>query len=621
MSQGHHYDRSMVGAGGRWRVLLAAAAGALVVVFVLLAAPASAQDDGSTSSSTTPPPTTAAPNAGAATVTGPIAADAGTKGRPITAATEDLAAVGYEEQELFLAGTAVIHGQRGPWDVDGKWSTTEVGERDYRTRLLVRRPTDPARFSGTVYVSWLNVTGAFDNDPEWAQAGAEVVRQGAAWIGISAQALGIDGPLGARRWDPPRYGSLSMPGDGASYDIFTQAAEAIRSPGAVDPLAGLDAERRLIATGQAQSAQRLVTYINAFQPSTHAFDGFLLLSRFRGAAPIGSAALPPAQAVDPDGSSGRPYLPDPLAALLAGPPLAKVRSDTDVPVFTVLTETESRQARRSTSPDGEHSRTWEVAGSSHLDTAATAAIRARLKRDFPDVPLDQLECKQPNDLPTRYALRAALRGLADWVDEGDPPPVAPPLERDDESGAVLRDPDGNAKGGVRLPQLAVPTARYSGESTAEGYCELTGSAVAFTEAQLARRYPTPDAYADDFTDAVEAAVDAGYLLPEDATDLLAGAPVPGIDATVASIAGGRGSTGDGGSDAASGSGASGSAGTGGTGDGSGATATAQSAGKAHGWMATTGRDLLTPLLGGLLLLLNGRVVMTVARQRRRSGAG
>ena len=446
------------------------------------------------------------------------------------------------------------------------------------------------------------------------------MRQGAAWIGISAQALGIDGPLGARRWDPQRYGSLSMPGDGASYDIFTQAAEAIRSPGAVDPLAGLDAERRLIATGQAQSAQRLVTYINAFQPSTHAFDGFLLLSRFRGAAPIGSAALPPAQAVDPDGSSGRPYLPDPLAALLAGPPLAKVRSDTDVPVFTVLTETESRQDRRSTSPDGEHSRTWEVAGAAHLDTTATAAIEARLKRDFPDVPLDQLECEQPNDLPTRYALRAALRGLADWVDDGDPPPAAPPLERDDESGALLRDPDGNAKGGVRLPQLAVPTARYSGESTAEGYCELTGSTVPFTEAQLARRYPTPDAYADDFTDAVEAAVDAGYLLPEDATDLLAGAPVPGIDATVASIAEGRGSTSDGGSDAASGSGASGSAGTGGTDDGSGATATAQSAGKAHGWMATTGRDLITPLLGGLLLLLNGRVVMTVARQRRRSGA-
>jgi hypothetical protein len=545
MSQGPHYHRSMVGAGGRWRGLLAAPVGALVLLLALLAAPASAQDDGSTSSSTAPP-TSAAPADGAATVTGPIAADAGTKGRPITASIEDLAAVGYQEQELFLAGTAVIHGQRGSWDVDGRWSTTEVGERDYRTRLLVRRPADPARFSGTVYVSWLNVTGAFDHDPEWAQTGAEIVRQGAAWIGVSAQALGIDGPLGARRWDPQRYGSLSMSGDGASYDIFTQAAEAIRAPGAVDPLAGLGAERRLIATGQAQSAQRLVTYLNAFQPSTDAFDGFLLLSRFRGAAPIGSAALPPAQAVDPDGSSGRPYLPDPLAALLAGPPLAKVRSDTDVPVFTVLTETESRQARRSTSPDGEHSRTWEVAGSAHLDTTATAAIEARLQRDFPDVPLDQLECEQPNDLPTRYALRAALRGLADWVDDGDPPPVAPPLERDDGSGALLRDPDGNAKGGVRLPQLAVPTARYSGESTAEGYCELTGSTVPFTEAQLARRYPTPKAYASDFADAVDDAVEAGYLLPEDAADLLAGAPVPGIDATVASIAESKGGGSEGG---------------------------------------------------------------------------
>jgi hypothetical protein len=37
-------------------------------------------------------------------------------------------------------------------------------------------------------------------------------------------------------------------------------------------------------------------------------------------------------------------------------------------------------------------------------------------------------------------------------------------------------------------------------------------------------------------------------------------------------------------------------------------------------MATTGRDLITPLLGGLLLLLNGRVVLTIARQRRRTGS-
>ena len=37
----------------------------------------------------------------------------------------------------------------------------------------------------------------------------------------------------------------------------------------------------------------------------------------------------------------------------------------------------------------------------------------------------------------------------------------------------------------------------------------------------------------------------------------------------------------------------------------------------RGWMATTGRDLITPVLVGLLLLINGRVVLTVANQRRR----
>lgn len=596
-------------------MLLASAATAAVVSLPLLAPPAVAQDGGS--SSTTVAPTSTAAATGGAAVAGPIAADAGAKGRPLTTGGEALAAAGFVEEEVFLSGTAVIHGQRGAWGIDGRWSTTDIGERDYRTRLLVRRPADPARFSGSVYVSWLNVTGGFDTDPEWAQVGAEVVRQGAAWVGVSAQAVGIEGPLGARRWDPQRYGTLSMPGDGASYDIFTQAAEVLRTPGSVDPLGGLPGERRLIATGLSQSAQRLVTYLNAFQPRTGAFDGFLLLSRFRGAAPVGGAALPPAQAIDPDGSGDDPYLPDPLASLLAGPPLAKVRSDTDVPVFTVLTETESRQDRRITSPDGEHSRTWEIAGATHLDTTATAAIVAQLARDFPSVPRDQLECAQPNDLPTRYALRAALRGLAAWVDDGTLPPTAAPLERDADSGALQRDPDGNAKGGVRLPQLAVPTARYSGESTAEGYCGLTGSTVPFTEAQLARRYPTPTAYVDDLQAAVADAVEAGYLLEEDAAELLEVTSVPGTESTVASIVTNGVGRADPGSSSGASSGASSDAPASAERN-EGSTVTAQSSSESRGWMATTGRDLITPLLGGLLLLLNGRVVLTIARQRRRA---
>ena len=46
----------------------------------------------------------------------------------------DLAPFGYEEQELFVSGTAVDNGKSAP----------------YTTRMIVTRPTDPTRFNGTV---------------------------------------------------------------------------------------------------------------------------------------------------------------------------------------------------------------------------------------------------------------------------------------------------------------------------------------------------------------------------------------------------------------------------------------------------------------------------------------
>jgi hypothetical protein len=586
-------------------VLLAASA----VALGLTASPALAQDD--PSSSTTAPSSTTTTAAPAPKV---AAAKDGAKGHPIASATDDLAARGYTERESLVRGTAHLHGPAGVWHSDGEWEVTDLGPVGYATRVLVRRPTDPARFNGVVYVSWLDVSAALDFDPVWAQVGEEVEREGAAWVGVSAQYLGIQGPLGAKAWDPSRYGDLSSPGDGASYDIFSQVASVVRSAGSDDPLAGLAGDRRLVAVGASQSAQRLVTYVNAFQPTTHAFDGFLLLSRFRGAAPLGRALLPPAEAVDPDGSHDLPYLPDPLAALLSGPPLAKVRADTDVPVFTVLTETEARKDRRVAQPDGDRSRTWEIAGATHADATITAALEDQIRRDFPKVPLDQLECKQPNDLPARYADRAALRALAGWVVTGTAPPSIPALDRD-RSGDLVRDADGNAKGGVRLPQLSVPTAAYSGESSGSGYCALTGSAVPFSEAQLAKRYASPEAYVTQLSQAIDTAVATGVLLPEDAAELLQVTAVPGTEATAAAIASGQADTGS----SAAAAGPTASAGKGTADAAASPEVEAQQSGQAaRGWMATTGRDLLTPLLAGLLLLLNGRVVMTIARQRRRA---
>lgn len=624
----------------RWRVLLAAT----LLGVVLFARPALAQDPGVTttvpssvpapSTSIEPPTsTTVAPatsTTGATTTTvdprstvpnpkvlGPIAFDVGSKGHALASSIDPLAPAGYVEQELFVDGTAVVHGQSGRWGSDGEWEVSDQAEVPYRTRILVRRPADPAAFDGTVVVSWLNVSGAFDMDPEWAQVGAELMREGAVFVGVSAQTLGIDGPLGAREWDPDRYEDLTLPGDSLSYDVFSQVGQAIRSPKGVDPLEGLSTDRRLIASGQSQSAQRLVTYLNAFQPTTHMFDGFLLVSRFRGAAPLGRTLLPEQGALDPDGPDAEhPFFPDPLAGLVSGPPRAQVRADTDVPVFVVVTETEAVQDTAVRRPDSPLFRTWEVAGASHVDATTTAAIVAQLRRDFPKVPLDQLDCPQPNAFPARYALRAALRSLSAWVADGTAPPTSAPLQRDPNSGAIVRGADGNALGGLRLPELDVPTAQHQGESDADGYCGLAGSTVPFSAADLAARYPTPSAYTDAVAAAAAAAVQAGHLLPEDAAEIV-NASLGG--ATKAAIADTAKPTDTAAAAANPDAAASGSAPASTSPSVPSGSARVSATAVSHaerGWLATTGRDLITPVLIGLLLLLNGRVVLTVAHQRR-----
>ncbi|MBE1536911.1 alpha/beta hydrolase domain-containing protein [Actinomadura algeriensis] len=95
---------------------------------------------------------------------------------------------------------------------------------------------------------------------------------------------------GLKKIDPDRYGSLEHPGDGFTFDIFTQVARGLRG-GA--PLDGLRPQR-LIASGESQSALAMVTYYNGVQPLTRAFDGFFVHSR--GAA--GLSLVGPGQNAD-----------------------------------------------------------------------------------------------------------------------------------------------------------------------------------------------------------------------------------------------------------------------------------------------------------------------------------
>ena len=51
----------------------------------------------------------------------------------------------------------------------------------------------PAEFNGTVLVEWLNVSGGIDAPALWFMAHREIVREGYAYVAVSAQQVGVEG--------------------------------------------------------------------------------------------------------------------------------------------------------------------------------------------------------------------------------------------------------------------------------------------------------------------------------------------------------------------------------------------------------------------------------------------
>ena len=432
----------------------------------------------------------------------------------------DLEDVGYRQSEYFLEGTATAYTNLSELNPDGVWSAEPGATAQYRTRIVVNRPIDPADFSGDVLVEWLNVTAGFETPPSWGTGQLEMRRGGAVWVGVSAQIVGIEGnpsgglplPLYLKAVNPERYGSLLHPGDSFSYDIFTQVAQALRNPEGIDPLDGLVAER-LIAYGESQSAGRLVTYVNAIHPLYNAYDGYMIHSRGDGSSPLAQApqvAIPTPDAV-------------------------RVRTDLNVPVMIFETETDvvllDYAAARQ--PDTDLIRTWEVAGTAHgdyytfvsgRDDAVGDPVFASVVEE--DSILGFITCEKPmNNGPQHYVFNAAVRALNTWSAGGDPPPASPRLEVNDDASDFLYDDLGNVLGGIRTPYVDAPSAILRGEANlGNSFCFLFGTTSLFSAGQMASLYVDEAGFVAAVTEAANAAVAAGFLLQEDADAVIAWAP-------------------------------------------------------------------------------------------------
>ncbi len=420
------------------------------------------------------------------TVIGPIPATAAagdpSHNYPFFSATVDLAAVGYVEEEFFLEGTANRYNT--PPLATG--SIIDSGH-PYKTRMVVRRPLSPEAFNGVVLLEWQNDAFGYDIDALWAQSHEHWTRRGYAWIGVSAFRLGVQAGTGLKNWCPARYGTLdvthggSILNDALAYDIISQAAQAVRHPAGVDPMGGL-LVKLIFVIGASKSANSMVPYHNSIQPLHGVFDGF-------GIFQTGT----------------------------------KLRTDLGVKVFKVITETDvaNQQAwQRQTNSD--HFRRWEVAGASHVDYHFAVETAPQIVRDIgPWTKLEGCGWEPNSRIPAYYVFNAAIDHLVDWVTHDVQPPVAPEIETSSVGppAMVVRDSFGNALGGIRLAQHAVPTALNMGTNTPE-LCRTYGSYQAFDAATLALLYPDHQSYLEKVIAVTIENHKQGFIVGHDAAETI-----------------------------------------------------------------------------------------------------
>jgi hypothetical protein len=423
---------------------------------------------------------------------------------PTSPVAVDLAANGYVEQEFFASGAATAYQPAKPLQADGIWSVKPQSSAPYRTRIVVRRPQDPGRFNGTVLVEWLNVSGGVEADADWAYLNPEIVRAGYAYVGVSAQAFGVNGGhalLGAPgaspsgglvAAEPARYSTLAHPGDQFSYDMFSQIGQALRASGQPSALGSLH-PGRVVAIGESQSAFFLTSYIDAVQPIQHVYDAFFVHSRGGSGAALSGQAL---------GSGDVPLG-------------LKIRGDLGAPVFMFETETDVGPLLNygpARQPDTDRIRTWEVAGTAHADAYLVGSYAAALGCNF-----------TVNEGPQHFVVQAALHALNDWLVHGTPPPRAARLQLSSTAPATIaRDSVGNAIGGVRTPAVDVPVAALSGIAPAGAsiLCSLFGSTTPFDRSTLTRLYRDKSGYLGAYEASLGKAIAGRFLLSADRTALL-----------------------------------------------------------------------------------------------------
>jgi hypothetical protein len=445
----------------------------------------------------------------------------------------DLKKYGYVEEEFIMTGTANVY----DWAADGALTVKTPGV-PYGTRILVRRPGDPGRFSGDVIVEPLNAVRRFDWPWIWGYSHESFLQHGDAWVGITMP----NSSAALKQFNPARYAAVSFPNptpiacapagnapvpayeDGLRWDAISQVGALLKSNVPSRPLAGLRVAALYMTAGQSPDP---MTYINAIHSHANLANG----------KPVYDGYV-----VKQPGNPGR--INQCAPAIAAGDPRQAIKA-IDVPVIAVVAQGEAPGSfpwRRADSDEpGSRFRLYEIAGGSHIEWAsykgfpllqdqAAAGIMPAGTADWPfaakcdpDIPLDVVPIMS-------YAFDAAFANLQQWVRKGTPAPRATRLELKDAGtpqASVVTDQAGNGIGGVRTPYVDVPVATYFATSTGPGNCREMGHKVDFDAARIRTLHGSEKDYAARVAQSADRLVKERWLTDADGRKIKLGLAVRG----------------------------------------------------------------------------------------------
>ena len=368
---------------------------------------------------------------------------------------------GYATDEYFVSGTA--NGQ------------------PYKTRILVRHPLPPERFSGIVVTESMHSNGfAVTFEP----ARKYFFMRGHVHVEIAAQQSNVNTTL--KGFNPVRYASLSIPSTAQTSEIIAQVGLLIKSNLSNGPLAPLSV-RRLFMEGTSQASAVLRTYQSQKHFQSRLADGSPIMDGYLATSTLGTAPM-----------------------MVVDVPTVHMPTMTEV-------NTNGGAYRRPDSDDpANRYRLFEVAGMAHANSRETPTY----------VPNP---CSLPvSDFPWGGMAAMGLDHLIQWVDHGIVPPRAAPLEFDNntanDGSRLALDGNGNVKGGVRNTYVDVPVAQYgvpnAGATPAAQFnCSIAGWRVAFDQETLNDMYRNKGSYISAINRRLMELVREGWMLPEYADDV------------------------------------------------------------------------------------------------------